>query len=265
MRRLLIVLLLALGIGPLAAAVTVIQPGDGQVDGTRIRPYQQIWRQCSRQDGAWVDGGTFAETLIEVKDGERMWRLEQSSERPDGRRGQTVIHYDRRSLSPLRMESRQFGPDDTELASASYSFDAQGYKGQVIRGDETREVSGDAVTSQQFPGGNFGLALATLDPEKDFPAELPSSMVQFDAGYRVIATVAGQEALETASGSVDAWLIDVEWHHLGTDDVYPGGPDQSGGRYWVVPRPPQGFPYVPRYQTDTYAVEFVQGTCPASN
>ena len=42
------------------------------------------------------------------------------------------------------------------------------------------------------------------------------------------------------------------------------GPDASGGRYWVVPEPPDGFPYVPRYKTDTYAVEFVRNTCPAA-
>jgi len=56
--------------------------------------------------------------------------------------------------------------------------------------------------------------------------------------------------------------VDVEWHHRESGDVYLPGPDASGGRYWIVTEPPAGFPYVPRYKTDTYAVEFVGGFCP---
>ena len=61
---------------------------------------------------------------------------------------------------------------------------------------------------------------------------------------------------------VDVWLVDVEWHHLETGDIYAAGPDASGGRYWVVRNPPPGFPYVPRYKTDTYTIEFIADLCP---
>lgn len=87
-------------------------------------------------------------------------------------------------------------------------------------------------------------------------------MVGFDATYDVIAVWAGKETLDFHGQKIEARLIDVEWHHRESGDVYPPGPDASGGRYWVVPNPPSGFPYVPRYQTDTYAVEFTAGICP---
>ena len=61
---------------------------------------------------------------------------------------------------------------------------------------------------------------------------------------------------------IDAWLIDIERHLQELGDIYPPGPDASGGRYWVVPNAPDGFPYVPRYQMDTYTVEFIEGICP---
>ena len=262
MRVWFVILIFALSLSPVLAEPTVVQMGDGQVDGFLIRPYQHVWRQCSLRDGEWIDGGTFTETAIEVKDGERLLRVEQGTERPDGARSQSIIHFARSSLAPLRMETLQYDPDGAELGSSYYILTADGYSGEVTRGEETRDVSGNSVTSNQFPGTNFGLALATLDPEEDFPLELPASMIQFDAGYRVIASIAGRETLDTARGPVETWMIDVEWHHLEQGDVYPGGPDASGGRYWVIPNPPAGVPYVPRYKTDTYAVEFVPGACP---
>jgi len=259
-------LIVLLSLSPLLVAEpTVVQMGDGQIDGLLIKPYQQVWRQCSLKEGEWVDGGTFTETAIEVKDdGKRLLRVEQGTERPDGARSYTIVHFDRSTLSPLRMETRVHDSEDKELGSANYVLTPEGYVGHFVRGGESQDVAGSAVTSEQFLGMNFGVALATLDPEEDFPLELPASMIQFDAGYRVIASIAGRETLDMPHGPVESWMIDVEWHHLGQGDVYPGGPDASGGRYWVVPNPPAGVPYVPRYKTDSYAVEFIPVTCPTT-
>ncbi len=259
-------LILLLSLSPLLLAEpTVIQMGDGQVDGLLIRAYQQVWRQCSFKEGEWVDGGTFTETAIEVKDGQRLLRVEQGTERPDGTRSYTIVHFDRSTLSPLLMETRVHDSNDKEVGSTNYVLTADGYVGQLVRGKDTQDVAGSAVTSDQFLGSNFGLVLATLNPEEDFPLELPASMIRFDAGYRVIASVAGRETLDMPHGPVQSWMIDVEWHHLELGDIYPGGPDASGGRYWIVPNPPAGVPYVPRYKTDTYAVEFIPGTCPKTD
>ena len=108
----------------------------------------------------------------------------------------------------------------------------------------------------------MGLPLATL-PVQDKPLTFLTSMIGFDASYEVTTTWAGTEELEDSSGRpVVAHLVDVEWKHRELGDIYPPGPDGSGGRYWIVPDAPEGFPYVPIYKTDSYAVEFVQKFCP---
>ncbi len=110
-------------------------------------------------------------------------------------------------------------------------------------------------------GAALGLPLAMLEYQ-DEPLHFKASMVSFDGTYEVKATWVGRAVLQFEGNDIEAWLIDVEWHHNESGDIYPAGPDESGGRYWVVSNPPEGFPYVPRYQTDTYAVEFISGVCP---
>ena len=60
--------------------------------------------------------------------------------------------------------------------------------------------------------------------------------MSFDGTYRTIATLAGRETFTHDSQQVEVLLVDVEWHHQETGDVYPPGPDASGGRYWLVTR-----------------------------
>jgi hypothetical protein len=109
-------------------------------------------------------------------------------------------------------------------------------------------------------GAALGLPLATLGFQSE-PLEFAASMIGFDASYKVTATWAGKEMIEFEGDEVEAWLVDIDWLHEGLGDVYPGGPDASGGRYWVINNPPEGLPYVLRYKTDTYAVEFLTSTC----
>ena len=105
--------------------------------------------------------------------------------------------------------------------------------------------------------------LASTEPElRHMIDELIASMMNFDASYLVRAEWVGSEMLDFQGRQIEAWLVDIEWHHQELGDIYPPGPNASGGRYWVVPDPPDGFPYVPRYKTDTYAVEFIESVCP---
>ena len=85
-------------------------------------------------------------------------------------------------------------------------------------------------------------------------------MMMFNAHYRVIATSAGTEELTHNGQTYDLQLVDVEWHH-DNGDVYEPGPDGSGGRFWLLTDKCDELPYVIRYQTDTYAVEFFPNTC----
>ena len=258
----LLALIICLGASATEVTATRIVMGDGQIDGNVIAPYEARWRQCNKLVDAWVRYGAVIERATKIEqDGRPMLRLEQETHLPNGVRTRAVTLFDRATLAPLSVEIRARDKDDQALGSASYAFGEDGYTGTRTRGETEQAVLGEA-SSTMFRGMNLGLALATLDPATQLPAELSASMVSMDATYDVIVTYAGTATFEFEGTQVEAWMADVEWHHLGLGDVYPPGPDASGGRYWIVNDPPAGFPYVPRYQTDAYAVEFEPSVCP---
>lgn len=242
----------------LAMAYSIaIQASD--IDGRKLKAYDLTWQQCALQDGEWQNQGTMQESLTRI--GEVLFRHRQTSNRPDGGKAVSTIYLVPQSFSPLRMEVDHYLPDGTVAGGAEFDFNATGYSGRKIRGDEQKQVSG-ALTSAMLPGGALGLPLASLGWQEQ-PVSFLASMVGFDASYEVTASWVGKEQLQTVDGqSVEAWLVDIEWKHRELGDIYPPGPDGSGGRFWLVTNPPQGFPYVPRYKTDSYAVEFIQEYCP---
>ena len=167
-------------------------------------------------------------------------------------------YFERSSFAPLRMETEATKAGE-RLAFTERVLVADGYSGISIKGETTEPLQG-AVTSNMLHGGAMGLPLAAMDFQ-DEPVRFSASMIGFDGTYDVIAEWAGKENVRFGDGDIEDWLVDVQWHHRESGDVYPPGPDASGGRYWVVPKPPDGFPYVLRYQTDPYAVEFVRDVC----
>ncbi len=235
----------------------LMQMGDGTVHGDRIREYEITWTQCMKQDDTWAEVSPLTEVMVAIGD---VLRLTQLSDPQPGVSVESITYFDRASLAPLRMEQRALGPDGVALMHATRVLDSDGYAGLMVRGDDTSELGG-AITSDMWHGGALGLPLATIDAD-DFPVEFASSMMAFDGTYRTVGTLAGQETFTHGNQQVQALLVDVEWHHIETGDIYPPGPDASGGRYWVVADPPAGFAHVPQYQTDTYLVSTVMESCP---
>ncbi len=252
---------------PMALTVMVAGPvnaqiemtiGDGLIDGSRIKPYALSWRQCVLQDGTWQDMGTVGEEVVVIAS---VIRHRQTGERPDGVRTQSDTYFDRATFAPLRIETQAIR-DGERVVHAVRELTESGYTGEEGRGDDRRALSG-AISSSMLHGAAMGLPLATMAPQEE-PVTFLASMVAFDGTYEVTATWVGTESMFANGVEFDAWMIDVEWLHRESGDVYAPGPDGSGGRYWVVPKPPAGVPYVPRYRTETYAVEFVGGVCGTS-
>ncbi len=240
-----------------APNVQRISVGDGNVDGRRILAYEEIWKQCSLQDGAWVDGGTLTEQAIVI--GEQL-RHRQITARPDGIRSVATTYFTHASLAPLRMELAVTDPAGKPLASSVRELRADGYSGQVTRpGQEEQLVSG-TISSGMYHGGVLGLPLATLD-FANIDYELDASMMMFDAHYKVFATSAGTEKLEHNGDIFTTQLVDIEWHH-DNGDIYPPGPDGSGGRFWLLADRSEDLPHVLRYKTDSYVIEFHSEYCP---
>lgn len=249
-------LLLAMGTAALADTRMII--GDGLVDGTRLKPYQLTWQQCSFQDGQSQDLGPLTEELVVIGD---IVRLSQSGVQPNGAVSRSDTYFDRSSLAPLRMEM-EASMDGKRLVYVERELAADGYTGIAMQGDQSKALKG-TISSAMLHGGAMGLPLATMDFQDESIIFL-ASMVGLDATYDVVAEWVGKETLEFGGQQVQSWLIDVEWRHRESGDVYLPGPNASGGRYWVVQAPPDGYPYVPRYKTDTYAVEFGTHFCPAA-
>ncbi len=257
MKKQILIALMLLSIDGAAGTSTKMIVGDGQVDGRKVESFELTWQQCAFQDDQWVSQGTVTEALTPI--GDTVMRLRRDVRQSNGVTGMTTTYFDRASFAPIRMETEVTAADGSLLAHSQRDLTADGYRGFAVRGAEKKPVEG-AVSSNMLDGGSLGLPLATIAYQEQ-PLEFLASMMSFDASYRVRAEWVGREVLEHGDQQVEAWMIDIEWHHKELGDVYPPGPDASGGRYWVVPNPPDGFPYVPRYKTDTYAVEFIKGVC----
>ena len=241
------------------AADDNLQGRDDRIDGRKLRSYDLSWNQCVLQEGNWTSSGAFLEVLVPI--GEQLLRHRQTNNIPDGSRVTSTSYFDQQSMALLRVEQEMKNPDGTAAAQAEYIFTSEGYTGSKRRDNQSKNVSG-SITSNMLHGAALGLPLATL-PMQDEPLTFEASMIGMDASYDVSATWAGTEDLQDSAGNtVTAMLVDVKWKHRESGDVYPPGPDASGGRYWIVNQPPVGFPYVPIYKTDTYVVEFLQKFCP---
>lgn len=243
-----------------AGAADTMHVGDGQIDGRKIRPYELTWRQCALQGEEWVDMGDLTETMVVI--GDKTLRHQQRVHRADGIEATTTTYFERSTFAPLRIERNVVAADGSLMGRSAHSLNAEGYSGWSRRGEESKEVQG-TITSNMLNGSALGLPLATLS-YRDDALQFAASMLNFDASYQVEATWAGKETVDFEGTKVEAWLVDLEWVHEGLGDIYPPGPDASGGRFWIVTSPPDGFPYVLRYKTDTYAVEFIEATCPAA-
>lgn len=242
---------LALAIAGSAHTEQRMAVGDSRIDGRKIAPYTHSWQQCMKQDDQWVDAGTVSETLTII--GEQVLRHRQVTTQPNGVVSTAITYFERASFAPLRIET-EVVREGQQLAYSERVLTADGYTGYSEKDGQRTELAG-TISSGMLHGMVMGLPLAAIEPP-DKPLRFLASMVSFDGTYEVVATWSGTETLRSGDTRAVSFLVDVEWHHRESGDVYPAGPDASGGRFWIVPDPPPGLPYVPRYQTDSYLVDF---------
>ena len=239
---------------PLAAAR--LEVGSAAVDGRRIGAYEARWQQRVKQDDAWQDGPLLIERATLRRDGGR--ELLDHVQRTEGS-GPKVVNcmiFDHATLEPLELvQSIEGGPPQapTEIR---FAFASEAIRGEAVLAEGTKAFEIE-TPGPMFYGMTFGLVLAALPLEMGYSAELPASMPQGRTTYTVKIEVVGKETVRAAGRTAEAWVVDTEWIDLDSGDVSPGGADSSGGAYYVLPDPPQGFPYVPKYVNDSVRIELI--------
>ena len=240
-----------------AMAASALVVGDGQIDGTKLAEYEHTWFQCTLVDKEWVSQPALTERLQRISDS--VLRLRHKSDLDQETRVRVDMYFDRESFAPLFQEQEVLRGTET-MVYRERKIEADGYYGIDSQGGAVKEVRGK-ISSAMLHGGAMGLPLATL-PYQGEPLTFAAAMLSFDGTYEVTADWVGTDELQHEGKTIELWLIDVAWLHHETGDTYPPGPDASGGRYWIANSPPTGVPYVIRYKTDTYAVEFEKAVCP---
>ena len=212
-------LILFLGLESAAHADTKMTVGDGLIEGARIKPYQLEWHQCSLQEGQWQNQAALREELVVI--GDSVLRHRQLVSRSDGVVRRSDTYFERASFAPLRTEAQATKAGD-RLAYGERILAADGYSGFSERGETTKMLQG-TISSNMLHGAAMGLPMAAMDYQ-DTPVEFVASMIGIDGTYDVIAEWVGKEAMTFGENDIEAWLIDVEWHHRESGDVYPTGP-----------------------------------------
>lgn len=255
-------MILSLALLAMASENTSIQiaMGDGQIDGRTVAAYDHSWSQCNLQDGKWVTGPSLRERATII--GKNLLRIDQHSTLPGNVTSNARFYFDRASLAPMRFEREFLAPDGRTLATRTFDFDEKGYRAEIFQKGETTAKAGK-LSSAMFSATTMGIPLSTVN-FGDRTVEFTALMTNFDASYAIRARKTGQEMLQTEKGSVPVNWIDVEWKHNEAGDIYPPGPDASGGRYWITETATPGLPRIVRYKTDSYVVEFVPKYCPAA-
>jgi len=242
----------------LASTPLVVTMGDGNISGAEVKPYEYRWQQCALNEGVWTNGSPLTERATVI--GDHVLRIAQTSSPQTGVTSEVAHYLDRMSLAPIRSEVRFVGPDGATLAKRNWTFGEDGYQAKISQGGQEVEKSG-TLSNSMYNAIILGVPLAAIG-DWNRPVTMTGFMTQFDATYALTATQTGKEVIEIGGDEVAVRWIDVHWIHNEIGDVYPAGPDASGGRYWITEQSRTDLPRVLRYKTDTYAIEFLPQFCP---
>jgi len=239
-------------------SISSVEMGDGQINGLKLSPYRLTWSQCQKSEGKWLLLPSLTEEIQAV--GKDLLRIRHWSSQADGKQVESSLYYNRESLAPIFSEQRVLLPSGDQAAHISHTLTEQGHTATIRQNKEVRSKEG-LINSDMYDGMTLGLALTSLDYQRS-NYQFNSAMLSMQGTYKTVATRFDMHEIEFAGEKVGVELVDVEWLHNESGDVYQPGPDGSGGRYWLVKNPPAGLPHVLRYQTDSYAIEFLEEVCP---
>ncbi len=221
--------------------------GDEPLAGIeQIKPFHGVWSQRAAGEDGWTDAGTIEERLELLQDGN--WRHTQISHRPDSSRVEAIRILAADTLLVRSLEQTLHGFPDTAPRSINVVFQDHQIRKQTRMSDGQVVEAKTCMPFDGYDGMIFGLVLAALPLKEGMQYRLPSVMSAFMHGFWANADMKLAEPVKLADGKdYRQWRVDVEWLNINDGDIYPPGPDESGGSYYILENPPAGTPPVYRY------------------
>lgn len=170
-------------------------------DGTKLRPVTQCFAMVS---GGKVIGATYQRIRAVQAGGKAAWDIVIYQRMSDGRfdmRDHFVLA--RRDLRPIAFDSSRFGKQHIAL-----TYGATRITGTRVEKDGSTKAVDVPLTSPVWEGNLWGVTFGALPLAAGVTVELP--FYQYDKGFdRFHLVVTGSEIVDTPSGKVAAWTVDV--------------------------------------------------------
>ncbi|HSR53435.1 MAG TPA: hypothetical protein VLV83_21625 [Acidobacteriota bacterium] len=239
-----------------------IEVGDEQVRPAALQPYQATWKIVGKGDQAGQIQGLISETLsIREGEGQDVYHRLQVTSGADGvNTSLAEVTFSARHLEPLTSQMKRGGETAWDLRlSIEEGLTQVVGRARLKPGNPPQAIDRKAKAAA-FDGAVLGLVLAALPLEEGFQTELPALWIASASEYTITARVAGRRSFpDGRGGQVEAWAVAVDWLDLDSGQTFNGGDDGTGGTYYVVPHPPEGFPHVPAYVNSSASIELVPG------
>lgn len=241
----------------------IVKVSDPQVQGKLLKPFDAKWRQYHRDKSGRRESGYYHEQLIRQPEAGQ-WKHIQSVTQGNNVRVTTTTVFDEQSLNPVSLVQQVNKKANAATSVSRYRFEQTSYEEQIDQPGNAPVTNTVHLPTAMFNTSNFGLVLASLSLDMGKIFRLPLMYPQYEASmYWVTARVTGtRDFRDHANQPVPAWQVDIEWLDLKGGGIYPGGPDKSGGSYFILKQPHDSLPPVLAYLNDSTAIEVDTSTGP---
>jgi hypothetical protein len=194
----------------LAEGKDALKPGDPAVDGSFLKPYDNVWRySVEMPDGKVIVQGLWSDHLQTTPvDGRQAMTRVQGMTYVNGLTSSTINVFDPKSMTPISTTVRR--PNG---AFVERRFDGKHVTTRHLAtaGAEERksEVDLDAPAFD-FDGGLYGLILAALPLQEGYSGTLHAMDEDEDRTREVAFSVKGRETVTAGfRGQVEAWVVEA--------------------------------------------------------
>ena len=189
------------------AAVT-IRMGDGTVDGSILKPYNNVWLYTlTDTDGRVIPQGMWSDHLQMTKvDGRPAFLRVQGTTFVNGRTSSTLNVFDPMTLQPF--SSRQQGVNGQTQTRTFTGSHLKSERAEKLGETATTHEVDLGVTPYDFNGGMYGMLLATLPLKTGLTGAFATVEESEDKAAVDSFKVLGQEDINAgALGAVKTWKV----------------------------------------------------------